>query len=484
MNQPRFLSNRAALNVLLRSALFVLAIFLISSCDGNYLVWSPDGKLGAIVGAKGLRACDGDGNVSALLLAKAGMFRWLPQGHQGLVVGYDYVNKWAELKPLLSKDLQDKIANDSARLRNKILTYHGEQKKFAENALRTLDYPLEATLLLHAGAGSAFDRTALRKWPAYNSVKVPVFFIKQAQLDQQQVRLSRLLDRGIDEIVELRPSPNGKFLLVVKHEKEFERNYIEVLSLSGTTQQTMPLTFNTNSYPDWSTDSRFIYYTRANHDSEPDLLKGHGVHEGGVFKLEIADASGKLLTNTKEQRLANVVFDNRAPLRCLKDGRVLFTSREIRLPSSVNSPATAALFILDGNRVDTVMRRNDDVAFFEPNPEQDSLAIALGGGGALIVSKINGADPIELCNGKDLRLSGILPQWKSNLELSYGTELPSPRGGKPSYSVILWTRGGNIKELSKSWTKDANAEISIRRDYFQDAMTGVMEDIDRNSGSN
>jgi len=472
---------RAALPVVLSNLLLIAIVLFVSSCDGNYLVWSSDGKLGAVVGAKGLRVCDGEGTISQVLVEKAGMFRWIPQEHQGLLVGYDYVNKWSDLKPLLTGAQEKQITEESLKLKHKIYAYHGEPKKFGESNLRTFSYPLEAALEMRATATPDLDKMAAHKWPSYLSVKVPIFYIKQTQVEAQSARVGRVIDRGIDEVVELRISPNGKYLACVKHENAQECNYVVVLPLGASGRATQ-LAYNTNCYPDWSADSRTIYYSRANNDTEPDLLKGHGVHEGGLFKVEALDASGKPVATLKPARLANLIFDNRAPVRALKDGRLLFVSREIRLPGSVSATPSAALFSLEGNRVDTIIRRAEDVVYFEPNPEQDQLAVTLGGGGGLLVCKTSGADPVELCNGKDLRLSGLLPQWKTNQELSYGTELPAPKGSKPTYSVVLWSRSGASKDLSKAWGKEASSEIIIHRDIFQEAMTGVMEDMDRNAG--
>ena len=275
----------------------------------------------------------------------------------------------------------------------------------------------------------------------------------------------------------MRVSPNSKFVACVKHEVAPERNYLVILPLA--TGKAVPVATDTNSYPDWSADSRTVYFSRTNSGSEPDLLKGRGIHVGGLFKAEIVDLSGKLVAAPKTQRLANLIFDNRAPVRSLKDGRVLFVSREIRLPGSVSAQPSAALFALEGNRVDTVIHRNEDIAYFETSPEQDQMAVSFGGGGSLIVCKSSGSDVVELCNGKDLRLSGLLPQWRTNQELSYGTEFNAGKGSKPTYSIVLWSRGEKqTRELSKSWGKEANSEITMHRDLFQEAMTGVMEDME------
>ncbi|MBX9724333.1 MAG: hypothetical protein K2X81_23190, partial [Candidatus Obscuribacterales bacterium] len=428
-----------------------------------------------------LRICDGEGAISPVLFDKAGMFRWFPQEHQGLLVGYDYTNKWADLKPLLSPEQEKQIADESMKLRRKVFSYHGDQKKFAENALRTFNYPLEAALHLHSVASPDIEKMTKQKWPAYSSVKVPVFYIKQCQVDAQSIKIGKTLDRGIDEIVELKVSPNGKYIACVKHESAQERNFIEIISAQGNENAAFVAT-NTNSFPAWSNDARALFYSRCNTGSEPDLLKGHGVHEGGLFKVEVADAAGKKIAAMKSVRLANLIFDNRAPIHAMKDGRILFVSREIRLPNSVNATPAAVLFSLEGNKVETIVRRNDDIAYFEANQDQDMLAISTSSS-ALIVCKANGTEQSELCNGKDLRISGLLPQWKSNQELSYGTETAAAaKGSKPAYSVLLWTKGaGAAKDLSKAWGKEAASEINIHRDFFQEAMTGVMQDLDRAS---
>lgn len=456
-------------------------VLLISACDGNYLVWSSDGKLGAAVGAKGLRICDGEGSISKIVVDKAGMFRWIPQEHQGLYVGYDYVSRWSDLKQLLSAEQEKLIVDESTKLRRKLFTYRGDPKKFAENALRTFNYPLEAAIHLHHLAAPDVEKVAATKWPAYSAIKVPVFFIKLIQVDAQSATQMRTVDRGIDEVVELRVSPNGKYIACVKHQNGQERNYLVVIP-NVAFSKPIYVAANTNCYPDWSSDSRFLYYSRGNTDDEPDFLKGQNIHEGSLFKVEVIDTAGKTIAPLKPQKLARLIFDNRAPVRTLKDGRVLFASREVRIPLGAGAILTNAVFGLDGSRAEVLFRKNDDVAFFEPNPEQDQLAVCTNGG-ALYVIKINGTDPVELCNGKDLRISGIFPQWKTNHELSYGTEQPAPKGSKPNYAVALWTRGAGVKDLSKAWGKEAASEVIAHRDIFQEAMSGVMDEIERKTGA-
>lgn len=471
-------SAGAARIVALRIASFALICLATAGCDGNYLVWSSDGKLGAVIGAKGLRVCDAEGSISKVLADKAGLFRWIPGAeHQGMYVGYDYAGRWTDVKPLLSIDQDRMIQDESLKLKRKIYTYRGDPKKFPENALRTFNYPLEAAMHLHATATPDIEKLALKRWPPYAFIKVPIFYIKLVNVDTNAVTQIRTIDRGIDEIVELKASPNGKFIACVKHEKGQERNYIEVIPNVAFAKPVI-IAYNTNAFPDWSADSRHLFYTRANTENEPDLLRGQPVHEGALYKVEVADASGKVLSVPKQQRMARVVFDNRAPVRALKDGRVLFISRELRIPSAINSNLSSALFYLDGNKSDVLIRRTDDIAFFEPNPEQDQLAVTTSGG-ALLVCKSNGNEIFEICNAKELRLSGLLPQWKSNQELSFGTEQVAQKGSKSNYSIYLWTKASGMKDLSKSWGKEAASEIIVHRDIFQEAMTGVLEDIDR-----
>ena len=456
----------------------LLICLVIAGCDGNYLVWSSDGKLGAVIGQKGLRVCDGEGTISKVLADKAGMFRWIPgPEHQGLYVGFDYAGRWADVKPLLTADQDKTIQDESLKLKRKLYTYRADPKKFAENSLRTFSYPLEAAMHLHSTATPDIDRLAEKRWPPYKYIKVPIFYIKLVSVESNALTQIRTIDRGIDEIVEIKASPNGRFFACVKHEKAHEQNYIQIIPNVAFAKPVI-VAYNTNAYPDWSADGRSLYFTRANNDSEADLLRGQPVHEGAIYKVEVADASGKLVPSLKPQRLARVVFDNRAPVRALKDGRVLFLSREVRIPSAINSNLSSALFYLDGNKSDVLLRKNDDIAYFEPSPEQDQIAVTTSGG-ALLVCKSNGSDIVELCNAKDLRLSGLLPQWKTNQELSFGTEQVATKGSKSNYSISLWSKGAGVKDLSKAWGKDAASEIIVHRDLFQEAMTGVMEEIDR-----
>lgn len=457
--------------------LLVSVILLLAACDGNYLVWSSDGSMAAAVGAKGLRLVDSEGNISKVLYEQAGMFRWIPHEHQGLVVGYEYASSWSELKGLLSREQVKKVSEESAALKRKIQNYRGDKKKFAEQTMRSFRYPLEAILHLRANSSPDFEKLALQKWPAFTAVKVPVYFIKLLQLDDKSARLLRVVNKGIDEIVELRISPNAKYLACVKHENRQQRNYIEALPLVAFAKSTI-VADNTNAYPDWGPDSRSLYFSRPSTSSQASFSKDTSNKEGSLCKIELIDQQGKLSSNPKEQKLSSLFFENKTPVRVMKDGRVFFISRELRIPQSTSAPKTNAVFAWQEGIVESVFRKNTDIAYFEPSPEGDQLAVTTASGALYLANLANPSESSELVNNKGLRVSGLLPQWKTNGELSFGLEQQGAQGSKPSYSVKLWTKG-QTKDLSKSWGKEALSEILVRRDMFQEAVGGVVSDIDK-----
>lgn len=463
------------------SLLFTACAVLLSACEGNYMVWSTDGKFATVIGSKGLRVCDSEGSISPVLVDRAGMFRWLPHEHQGVAVGFDYVRTWNELKPVLSEEQTKQVIAEAGMLRKKVFTYHGDRRKFEDSALRSLGYPLQAALYLRSTSSADFEKLAVRKWPAYNVVKVPVFNIKTFSVDNHSVKEGRLIDRSIDEIVELRVSPNGKYVACVKHKRPQETNYISVFSIAGNEKLSM-VAKDAGVYPDWSTDSRHLYYTRINAPGEMHVLRIPDIHEGGLFKTELIDSTGKLVQKNTSQRLANLLFDLKGPVRALRDGKILFVSRQIRFPDTLNQDFQSELFSYsphERGRVDSVIRKDKDILYFEPSPEQDQVAVLSGG--IVTVSKINGSDP-EVCNGKDQDAAGILPQWRSNTELTYDVKTkPSGNPNKPNYAVMVWSKSGGNRDLSKSWSKEAVSEVSVHRDLFQDALGKIIEDMDRSA---
>ncbi|MBX9687556.1 MAG: hypothetical protein K2X27_12690, partial [Candidatus Obscuribacterales bacterium] len=214
--------------VLSRIVLLFLLALALNACDGNYLSWSSDGKLAALIGSKGLRVADADGQVSPILMDRAGLFRWLPQDHQGLLVDYDYVKSWSELKSYLNAAQEKQILEESLRLKRKIYVYRAAPEKFAESNLRSFSYPLEAAIYLHSSAAPDIDKMARAKWTEYRSVKVPIFAIKHVQIEGKTLKLLRVLNKSVDELVEIRPAPNGKFLAAVKHDRAGQKNYLQI----------------------------------------------------------------------------------------------------------------------------------------------------------------------------------------------------------------------------------------------------------------
>src|SRR5271163_1706988 len=83
--------------------MLVLCLTLLTACDRkDHVIWSPDGARVAIVASDGLRVGNETGEISAPLISKADICRWLPDSVHAVVVSTNPTTRWSDVKDLLS----------------------------------------------------------------------------------------------------------------------------------------------------------------------------------------------------------------------------------------------------------------------------------------------------------------------------------------------------------------------------------------------
>jgi hypothetical protein len=245
---------------------------------------------------------------------------------------------------------------------------------------------------------------------------------------------------------------------------------------------------------DWTPDSRSLVYASADGaDSEyehlpqidfsckekdvvyarsyiRDLGRQPPERKGTIWRTEVVK-DGHLVTKLEPDRLANVLFYDSLPVKCLKDGRVLFAARDVRYPSppTPDEPRLMSLFVLGPNSIDplfpaaVVSPKGEEFDAFQVSPDESKVVVATRRG--IAVLDLKGAKvAVEESVDVSEKFGGVipvtLPVWRSNKELCFAVDKGSKLGSPVAPEVVLWSPTGP-RVLSKDWPEE------VRKDWLE-----------------
>ncbi len=125
--------------------------------------------------------------------------------------------------------------------------------------------------------------------------------------------------------------------------------------------------------------------------------------------------------------------------------KLVFSSREISLPSRPGTPMGEAVFLLD-LKDSSAAPRKIGAGMFAVSP--DGKFVAFSGDNAVSV--------LELATGKTEVVqkvesqTGVAPAWKSNTELSFIVPAGTPGGPPQRAEVVIWDRDAKDKAIRGS----------------------------------
>lgn len=223
-------------------------------------------------------------------------------------------------------------------------------------------------------------------------------------------------------IDDLRLSPNGKLAAISQAQKG--RHKLSVVTLNGV----LKVVAVNVSKPDWSRDSRSLYFFRELSPKDSGYITFIPVST--ICNLPVADLKGALLAHSARRDLAQcageLTSDSR--LRTLEDGSLLFSSTPVKLPSCgvMFGLQERALFrYRPANKEKKASLEQITIAgpalasaldTFEPNQDGTKIAV-MGEKGAVRVISLNAAGD----SGEVTVLEKALPQSDSNLSGSFGS---------------------------------------------------------------
>jgi hypothetical protein len=456
----------------------VAALMLAGGCFPEKRVsWSPDGRWATVKGADGLYLCDPSGKLSRRLVEDVGSVAWLPDSKQIVLSHSQTVKSWAQAAAVLSPERRQELEARAPKLRDEIMAYAGEWDKFKAKAVEGLTggETLALFALVRDQSGAELQKKLGEKWEDFQKLEFAVHTLQLAAVKPDAtLELGAVLAKGPDAFDELRVAPNGKAVAYRGAASgEDPAKPLFVLALDGKGKPRL-VEDRTATYPDWSSDSRYVTYATSRsilEDGSKDLRLGV------VARRLVADESGALLETLPDaEELAGIVFQNEVRVRCLRDGRVLFATLEVELPcTSKDMPQRAGLFAVDPGREPGVTRLTpreaeielpDAIFLFEVSPDEQHVTVP-GGNGRVAILTLATGDVWEIVGEKEIDHLRTEPTWRSSDELCFAF-VPGPEGAKERAAIAVakldWAgHKAERKILSADWPGDVVTDFLVEK---------------------
>ncbi|MBI4659696.1 MAG: hypothetical protein HY735_12720 [Verrucomicrobia bacterium] len=431
---------------------------VLTGCLEKRVVWSPDGKIAAVISDEGLFLCDDQGALSPLLVEHVSAASWLPASKELILVQHEDLQEWSSVEKQLTRSSRDQIRAWATQVMGSLRGGVAWEEAFAtlkkqhqleDNEVKGVQLCLRDT--------RAEDLKAIDKVPhdALNKLDVTVVSVRRAAADHPRLKLGPTLAGGfLRPIQQPRPSPDGRFVAFVAGQDRTE------LYVAPSGDAATPLRVDerqTSFYPDWTSDSRSLLYVRAmgQPGQEDELTLGI------LTRRQVQDEQGTLSRAPKTEDLAGLLFDPMARVRCFKDGRIMFSSTELCLPvTEKDAPRRQQLFVLDPARQATIGRLipnsasgglPDSLNVFEVSPDEKHLAVADDKGRVslftIATAEVTKVQPNE---GGSLK---TIPDWKFPDELCF-VNVPEA-GSAKELEVAIRSASGTIRLLSENWPAEA-----------------------------
>lgn len=432
--------------------LLLLVVITCTACDpSNRIVWSPDGKQMALIAGDGLHLGTAAGNLTASLLSPAEQAVWLPDSQHLLVVHRQDTNSWKQLAEILPTEDVKTILAEAARVRTAILSYKGKWDDFdKDDSLSELRFGPEDVIYLRAHHNQELLKIMGQKWKEVETLKASIWSVQLYETHGQAISPGAIVYRSARHIEDLRLSPDGKLLALTESTRvEGGPTYrLSVLALTGGKPRIVSEL--AAKYPDWLPDSRNLVYIESLYRQSSSDYPFPGI----LRKVAAAPTD-----NSAPADLAELVFRNNNRVRCLPDGRILFSCPEVSLPASPKSINwVQGLFGLDLSKQSAVIRMTPNSAdsqlgdlaeYFEPNPDGSKVAIPSRNGSISILT-LSDATVMNSPKPADEKPVPFIPQWRSNDQLC----LPVSADGR--IGIGLWSiTSDKQQQISSSWPASA-----------------------------
>jgi hypothetical protein len=301
-------------------------------------------------------------------------------------------------------------------------------------------------------------------------VRASYHFLRIGTWDGKNFSIGQPLWGSPERIWDMRVSPKGRVIAFTSaFPGDFGKGTVSSLWVVDTETQELELLDRTTAlYPDWDASGTTLFYVRSMGKERSNSPLGT------LLKRRICDKDGRLLEDFPElESLAGLVAGEFTKVRCLSDGRIVFSSMEVTLPViGKDVPEQKQLFVLDPQRQATIARliprsiqnqtHGYNFDFFEISPDETQISIPDDEGRVAVLRIATGDFTILQAQGTEAIKT--VPVWRYPNELCYIDEIKAGFTGEKRKQIMLrkvasdgtWSQP---RVISKSWPKEARKVV-------------------------
>ncbi len=431
-----------------------LAVLTIACGPEKRVQWSPDGKSAAVISDGTLFLTNEQGAQSRSIAEGVVRMSWLPDSARILAVTEKKVKSWDELARLAPVDFREKESIAAAQtLTEELLGYEGQIGDFKPSNAAALTGEQWASALLYIkrqGDMRLKQKLGEKDWKDLEDLEVEVRGLRVVSTTTEPMVSGQFLLRTMEDIAEPRISPDGTTAAIVtKHMRGWFGSGDTVLSVISLSTGSVPVQIadHVSENPDWTPDGGSLVFIRCgdrlSEDSDRDSI-------GLVGRRAVRDKAGAISVGSSPVvELARVLFQDGLKVRCMRDGKILFSANELSLPAeAADFPGRMTLFVIQPGTPVAVKRLLPDskaqalpdrADLFELSPNQQRIAVPGSKGRISVVSLETGEiEPVVDKDGPDDLAT--VPVWRNDAQLCFAALSGPEAGSVRRPEIVLWSQ--------------------------------------------
>ncbi len=433
-------------------------------CVPRKVFWSPDGQHGAVVGEDtNLYLCNPAGNLSKPIVSGVGQVAWFPDSKRFIATRNEQAATWEQAQVVFSEERKKALLAKADQLRAEILAYDGKWDDFKPTTGQGLTPGEFVALALyvrdHRNQGLA--EKLGDEWAKTKEMKAELCRLQVYEVSDGAATAGKTLCLLPDAVSDIRISPTGTAVALttpVPSDASFPLSRLQLLSTQAE-ERPLVVAEQVCASSDFSPDGKYLYYgtTKAPLRSDKDDFT-----LGTLTRRRVADDAGNLMAAPSEpEDLVGLMFWSTMKVRCLRDGRVLFTSCEVSLPTTAaEMPKQVSLFAVDPSRQPTVTRvlpREVGAGLdglgtgdFEVSPDDKRVVVTVSLKGVAVLTLATGK--VEtVVSAENAQNLPNMPVWRTADELAIAVP-PKNQWGSPERSeLVLYSLDGKTRCISRQW---------------------------------
>ena len=438
----------------------ILALLILSGCWPERIVWSPDGQRALVFGNADMYLCDGDGRLTELKGRRnLPVATWFLDSRRIAITNGHELRKWEEIAACLTEDDRQRLIGLAERFRKDIFArYRGDLGRLPSVQERSSNDLNAIKIYLRDRQAQGLAEKLGDRWQEFLGAAVDGSVIEVLAVGKDGLKLQDTLAKTVGRIVSMRLSRGEQAIAyTVELDRKSNEHALKPANLfvtsakAGTASRLVAQ--GVNWYMDWSGDDRSLIYAAA------ETLAGR-MQLGPIARRQVLGADGRLLKEFGAvHESAGIIFDPLMRIRCLRDGRILFSSAELHFPvTPADMPQQASLFQLDPRGPATIARVlprraeravPDHLHLFRISPDETKVSIPGKKGQVAVVTLATGA--VQTIVAKPWEDVALVPVWRSSEELCLMVPPGSPYGSAKRPEIVLWSSAKKYRCISKQW---------------------------------